>query len=264
MSVAPRLAAFAALALAAACAGDDAPPTDTGGKVGGQVLMSLDGPLVGAQVSIDHLEYLGDRIEVRNHLGDLTTDAAGHFEIPTNLSSGYFLIKTRGGQFRDFLSDQTITLDPADEFSALLYTDLGEKLTTGLVTPISHLALRLIETRTEANADGSLVDSYNLVTEHLDAHFGGVPWERVAPADLTRTAASPTNEIRAAFVLAAWSLLARNVATAAGAHRVPVGRIGSGATTAYEGDFRAMPCSPRRRRTAGIPAGRVVQAATPG
>ena len=216
-TIAARLAALAALALTAACASDDGPPPDeTGGKVGGQILMSLDGPLVGAQVSIDHLEYLADRIDVRTHLGDLTTDAAGHFEIPTGLSSGYFLIKTRGGQFRDFLSGQTIALDPADEFSALLYTDLGEKLTTGLVTPISHLALRLIETRTEANADGSLVDSYNLVTEHLDAHFGGVPWERVTPADLTRTAGSPTNEIRAAFVLAAWSLLSRNIATAAG------------------------------------------------
>ena len=211
--------AFAALALVAgACAANDTPiPTDQDGTVGGRVLMTLDGPLVGADVSIDLLEFTAATVVVRSHLGDTTTDAEGHFEMLTGHASGYFLITTRGGQFRDYATGQTVALDPTDELSALLYTDLLEDLTTGLVTPITHLAHRLIVARTTSGADATLVDAHALVNEHLDAHFGGLRWERIAPGSLAAHATSPTAEIRAAFVLAAWSYMARDIAAASGA-----------------------------------------------
>jgi hypothetical protein len=55
------------------------------------------------------------------------------------------------------------------------------------------------------------------VTEHVDRHFGDLHWERIAPADLTAAQTSPTAEVRAAFLLGAWSLLAQDIALAAGA-----------------------------------------------
>ena len=173
-SLAVPIAALALLAVA--CTSDDRPPPtdDQSGTVGGRVLMTLDAPLVGAQVSIDHLEYLAATPRIRGHVGDRTTDAAGHFEIPTGLNSGYFLITTRGGSFVDYATGQTVVLDPSDELTALLYTDLLEDLTTGLVTPITHLAHRLIVARTTAGLDRSLVDSHTLVNAHLDQHSGGL------------------------------------------------------------------------------------------
>lgn len=210
---------LATLALGvAACGVDDAPPvTDRDGTVGGRVLLTLDGPLVGADVSVDQLEYTAATVVVREHIGDTLTDADGHFEMLTGTASGYFLITTRGGQFRDYATGQAVVLDPADELTALLYTDLLEDLTTGLVTPVSHLAHRMIVARTAAGTDAWLLDSYALVTQHLDQHFGALRWERAAPASLADRATSPTDAVRAAFVLAAWSTMARDIAGAAGA-----------------------------------------------
>ena len=206
------------LAVAAACGGDDAPDSDAGSiaGVGGHVLMTLGGPLVGADVSIDHLEYQGATPTVRSHIGDVTTDGSGYFHIGTGTKSGYFLITTRGGQFKDYATGQAIVLDATDELTAILYTDSLEDLTTGLVTPIAHLAHKLIVARTAAGTDTSLIASHTLVNEHLDAHFGGLAWERGTVGDLTVAAPSPTADVRAAFILAAWSMIARDIATAAG------------------------------------------------
>ena len=213
------LAIVAAATLATACGADDGggADADLDGTVGGRILITQDGPLVGAAVSIDLLEYLGATPMVRSHVGDVTTDATGHFEHPTGTGSGYFLITARGGQFRDYATGQAVVLDPTDELTAILYTDSLEDLTTGLITPEGHLAYELIKARTASGADPSLVVSHTLVNEHLDAHFGGLHWERIAPASLDASATSPTAEVRAAFILAAWSLVARDIAAASGA-----------------------------------------------
>ena len=195
--------------------GDDQPPPS--GTLGGRVLMTLDGPVVGAQVAVDHLEFTASTIVVRSHVADLITDDAGHFATPTEFKSGYFRVTTRGGRFTDYANGAQVVLDPTEGLTALLYTDELEDLTTGLVTPVTHLAHQLIAARTTAGTDATLVASHALVNEHLDRHFGDVPWERIAPADLRQRQASPTAEVRAAFILAAWSLVARDVATAAGA-----------------------------------------------
>jgi len=56
LALSTALMALGALLAVAACAeeGPDTPPIDQNGTVGGRVLMTLDGPLVGAAVSIDH------------------------------------------------------------------------------------------------------------------------------------------------------------------------------------------------------------------
>ena len=118
-SLAVPVAALALLAVA--CTSDDRPPPtdDQSGTVGGRVLLTLDGPLVGADVSVDQLEYTAATVVVREHIGDTLTDADGHFEMLTGTASGYFLITTRGGQFRDYATGQAVVLDPADELTAL-------------------------------------------------------------------------------------------------------------------------------------------------
>ncbi len=211
------LLVFALVAIAA-CGGDDAPDGDAGSVagVGAHVLVTLDGPLVGADVSIDHLEFQGATPMVRSHIGDVTTDGTGYFHIGTGTKSGYFLITTRGGQFKDYATGQAIVLDATDELTAILYTDSLEDLTTGLVTPIAHLAHKLIVARTTAGTDATLIASHALVNEHLDAHFGGLAWERGTVGDLSVAAPSPTADVRAAFILAAWSLIAQDIASAAG------------------------------------------------
>ncbi|MEZ4400005.1 MAG: hypothetical protein R3B06_08300 [Kofleriaceae bacterium] len=213
------MAAVAGL-LAAACIGDGGRGTDggeTSGTVGGRVLMTLDGPLVGARISIDHLEYLAATPVIRSHVGEVITDGTGYFDIATGSKSGYFLITTHGGQFRDYATGAAVVLDDSRQLTALLYTDILEDLTTGLVTPITHLDHRLIVARTTSGADTTLVDSHALVNEHLDAHFGGLRWERATIGDLGRAAPSPTDDVRAAFILAAWSFMAQDIAQAAGA-----------------------------------------------
>jgi hypothetical protein len=219
VSRATLFAAVAAVAALVACADDGGPdaPIDQDGTVGGRVLLSLDGPLVGARVTVDHLEYLGQTIAVRSRVAELTTDADGHFSTATGQRSGYFRITTRGGAFRDYASGDLVVLDDADGLTALLYTDPLEDLTTGLVGPVTHLAHALIDARTRSGADADVVSSHALVMDHLDRHFGGLPWERIAPAALTQPQASPTAEVRAALILGAWSLLAQDIAEAAGA-----------------------------------------------
>jgi hypothetical protein len=176
-----------------------------------------DSPLVGATITVDHLVNVGTIIEVRNRVAELTTDSEGYFVTLTGQQSGLFRITTRGGSFRDYATGQTIVLDEADGLTALLDIDRFEDLTTGLVTPVTHLVHTLIDARTQAGTDADLVTSYALVTEHVDRHFGDLHWERIAPADLTAAQTSPTAEVRAAFLLGAWSLLAQDIALAAGA-----------------------------------------------
>ncbi|MBP8806631.1 MAG: hypothetical protein KBI14_08410 [Kofleriaceae bacterium] len=219
LALSTALMALVALLAVAACAeeGPDTPPIDQNGTVGGRVLMTLDGPLVGAAVSIDHTEYQGETIQVRSHVADLVTDDRGAFETLTGTKSGFFIITTRGGSFRDYATGETVVLDEADGLTALLYIDTLEDLTTGLVTPFTHLTHKLIDARTQARLDADLVTSHALVNDHVDRHLGELTWERAAPADLAAPQPSPTAEVRAAFVLGAWSLLAHEIATAAGA-----------------------------------------------
>ncbi|MBP9172862.1 MAG: hypothetical protein KBG48_36215, partial [Kofleriaceae bacterium] len=215
----PIVFAAAALAAQVACTddGSDTPPVDQNGTVGARVLMTQDSPLVGATVTVDHLVNVGTTIEIRNRVAELTTDSDGYFVTLTGQQSGLFRITTRGGSFRDYATGQTIVLDEADGLTALLDIDRFEDLTTGLVTPVTHLVHTLIDARTQAGTDPDLVTSYALVTEHIDRHFGDLHWERIAPADLTAAQTSPTAEVRAAFLLGAWSLLAQDIALAAGA-----------------------------------------------
>ncbi len=75
-SCGPALAVALIAVVMAACdsGGDDQPPPS--GTLGGRVLLTLDGPLVGAQVAVDHLEFTAATIEVRSHVADLVTDEA--------------------------------------------------------------------------------------------------------------------------------------------------------------------------------------------
>ena len=206
----------AALAASAGCLedGPSLPPVDQDGTVGARVLMTLDGPLVGAAVAVDHLITVGETIEVRDRVAELTTDGDGYFMTLTGQQAGLFRITTRGGSFRDYATGEVVVLDDADGLTALVEIARFEDLTTGLITPVAHLNHTLVDARTRAGADPDLLTSYGLVTDHLDRHFGDLPWARVAPADLTEPQTSPTAEVRAAFVLGAWSLLAQDIAAA--------------------------------------------------
>jgi hypothetical protein len=176
------------------------------GSLGGQVLLS--GGVRGARIWIDHLDpHTG---EVRLHLGETVTDETGGFAIETGTESGIFRITARGGTFVDLATGATIQLDRTDELVSLVSYSLLDLREDALVSPIGHL----VEARTMARLHelGDLTAAFEETKAGIHRHFGNVDWGAVRPRPLDQPAVSPTEPVRAAFVHAALSVLARDIA----------------------------------------------------
>jgi len=198
-----------ACALPGGCLDDYEQPYNTG-SLGGYVMLS--GPVRGAIITIDQLGAHG---QVYQHVGDDVTDERGHFLIPeTREANGLFRIVARGGTFKDLATGATIQLDDTDELHSLLQFPIVDERDDALVSPIGHL----IDAWTWARLAplGDLAAAFRDANEHVAKHFGNAEWGRLALHDLGAPATSPTAPVRAAFVHAALSYLARNIAAAAG------------------------------------------------
>jgi hypothetical protein len=183
------------------------------GSLGGYVMIS--GPVRGARVTIDQLDaHTG---MVYQHIGDDTTDERGHFLIPeTRQANGLFLMVARGGTFEDLATGATIQLDDTDELHSLLQFPILADRDDGLVSPIGHL----IEAWAWAKLPelGDMTAALDDATAHLAKHFGqATQWGLQQLHDLGTPATSPTEPVRTAFVHAALSYLAHDIASAAGA-----------------------------------------------
>lgn len=197
-----------AAVLGAGCSSDE-PPKGGKGQFGGQVIVS--GPLRGASVSIDQLDLAtGD---VRVHVADAMTDDDGRFSADIGLANGILRATASGGSFVDLVTGATVQLDATDQLTSLVQFDLDAQRDDVLVSPVGHL----VDARTawKLTQLGNLTDAFDAATEHLDRHFGNVDWSSVQPASLAEPATSPTEPVRAALVQAAFSVLARDIATAA-------------------------------------------------
>jgi hypothetical protein len=176
------------------------------GSLGGQVLIS--GGVRGARIWIDQLDpHTG---EIRAHLGEAISDEVGGFAVETGTESGIFRITARGGTFADLATGATIQLDRTDEIVSLISYSLLDLREDALVSPIGHL----VEARTTARlpALGDLTAAFEETKGSLHRHFGNVDWGAVRPWPLAQPAVSPTEPVRAAFVHAALSVLARDIA----------------------------------------------------
>ena len=198
-----------ACALPGGCLDDYERPYNTG-SLGGYVMLS--GPVRGAIITIDQLSAHG---QVYQHVGDDVTDERGHFLIPeTREANGLFRIVARGGTFKDLATGATIQLDDTDELHSLLQFPIVDERDDALVSPIGHL----IDAWTWARLAplGDMAAAFQDANEHVAKHFGNAEWGLLALHDLGTPATSPTAPVRATFVHAALSYLARNIAAAAG------------------------------------------------
>ena len=190
------------------------PPPPRSGYLGGRVLVSPGMGLANATIWIEQLALYDDQERVRSEVGIGRTDDQGYFEpIATEAFSGVLRIRARGGQYRDLVSNEAIQLDASTELRALYFFPLfGEE--TVLITPIHTLVDARFRSRMREVRDvtQAVKDSYRII----DAHFGALEWEHVVPAELTLPATSPTDEVRAAFVLGGLSLLTDDVRAASG------------------------------------------------
>jgi hypothetical protein len=200
---------------------DPSPPSYTG-VLGGQVVVS--GPLRGATITIDQLDRVTG--EVLFHIGDAVTDGDGRFGgIETHNNNGIFRIRAWGGRYRDVATGSEIELDATDELRSLLRFPLLGLREDSLVSPIGHL----VEARAMALRDvlGDMTAAMAMATGHLHPHFGNVEWGLVPLARLDQPQISPTEPVRAAFLHAALSVLASDIANdaQAGPQEVNVYRL---------------------------------------
>lgn len=208
--------ALIAAALMAACSEAPAEPAGSG-SLAGQVVVS--GPLRHAQVAIDQIETRDPAMGIRAHVADTTTDDEGRFSVDVGSYSGLLLLRAAGRAFVDLSTGAAIQLDAGSGLESFAALELGEQRDDVLVSPIGHL----IVTRTRSSA-GAFRDAQlpvraaeQAASEHLSRHFGNVDWTRQKLGSFAVPATSPTEAVRAALVQAAWSELAHDIATAAGA-----------------------------------------------
>ena len=215
-----RLAALLAFVvpsvLALSCIDIDAPPTKNG-FVSGRVLVTPGEGLAHATVHVDQLNFYDGRGAFRRQVATGTTDKDGYFAaegeaIPTDTAAGLLLLRTTGGTFRDFVSGETIELDSSTGLRALYRLEFFEKREGLLVTPVHSLIEA--QFRYSAGQLGDVTLGLRHAQERIGAHFGGIDWDVVVPAEVTQPASSPVDAVRAAFVLGGLSVLADDLRAA--------------------------------------------------
>jgi len=201
--------------------GDDGgPPGGHGGMLAGQVVLA--GPVANATVTVSQVSIDDASASIVADAGTATTDATGRFEVDVGELNGLFLIEAAGGEYTEPESGELIELDRTASIRTFQHLDLFASRTDALVSPIGHLTEAMARGYLAAGRSPDIDDALATVKPHLDAHFGNVDWERAAPAALDAPAASPTEPVRAAFVLGAWTVLAEDLAVVAEASRQEV------------------------------------------
>ena len=106
-----------------------------------------------------------------------------------------------------------VQLDARDEIVSLTRFELLALREDALISPIGHMIQARTMERLRAGDD--LTAAFDETRASFHKHFGEVDWGQVIPWPLDLPAFSPTEPVRAAFVLAALSVLASDIAAAA-------------------------------------------------
>lgn len=192
-------------------------PETRSGWLSGRALVAPGVPLVGATILVDSVDHHDGRGALRRRVAaEALTDEEGYFETPTYTASGVLMLTTSGGTFHDPFSGRLIELDRDVGMNALhwLARPFGTAEQTH-ITPMHALVearfrRKVIELRHVRRA---LAAAYAQVGEH----FGNVEWEHIEPADLQQPAPSPTEKVRASWLLGGFALLAADMREASGA-----------------------------------------------
>lgn len=189
---------------------DEAPGSMDSGSLSGQVIVS--GPLRRAALSIDQLDQEAPgAVAVRAHITDTTTGDDGRFTVEIGKYNGLLLLTASGGSFQDLATGATIQLDTNTSLETITRFALFDERDDILVSPVG--ALIAARTRGRVSELGNVVAAERDAAEHLNRHFGTVgDWSHVKLGSLDTPTTSPTEPVRAAFVQAALSFLARDIA----------------------------------------------------
>ena len=132
--------------------------------------------------------------------------------MPTGTVNGLILVETSGGTFIDPITKAHIQLDASVHLRALHWLDLFEdRGTTIYVTPAHDLIEARFRYKMTVRRD-TVAAAHDAYSE-VNAYLGGLDWEKVIPADLSKAAISPTDEVRAAFVLGGFTVLTEGIRT---------------------------------------------------
>lgn len=116
-------------------------------------------------------------------LGRAQTDETGAFALPMSTVSGPVLVVASTGTYQEEAVGLGVKLDGV-ELVALVPNFRPGATVEGLrVTPVSTWAAALAIYH--AQHGSSLVDAHAEAVSHLNAHFGGVDWTAVTPADFS-------------------------------------------------------------------------------
>ena len=232
------IGAMFVVAALGACGGDDGGGDDTrSGSIAGQV--RIGGPVVGATVKVAQLSTTDATGSVVQELGTTTTDETGRYQLDVANRNGLFLVEASGGRYSEPESGEPIELDATATVRTLHHLDLFESRTDAMVSPIGHLVEAMARGYLADGRAGNLEDALAAVAPHLNTHFGNVDWEFAVPADLSIPAASPTEPVRAAFVLGAWGVMAEDLALETESSRQDVNSYAL--MVAWAEDLRAGP-----------------------
>ena len=165
----------------------------------------LGGPIAEADVVVYQLESAtGARGVVR---GRGRTDAAGRFEVDVGAAINTVELDVIGGHYLDVASGATV-VRATDVLHGLAFElGFGEKRVGVAVTPWSHLAYALGESRATVEDGGrgpAMAHARDLLAAHLDFDPTSA-----AIASLDQVASTPTPEVRHALALAGLATMAR-------------------------------------------------------
>lgn len=200
------------VATLASCSQPENP--DINGYVGGRVLLAPGVGLAHAHIEIDQLQLYDGKAEVRKHVGATETDDQGFFPaVPTSSVNGLLLFDVSGGTFSELVTGARIQLDATTHMKALHWLDpFQDRGSDIFITPVHALVEARFRFKMREHNDTikAVAEAY----DHINAHFGKVDWETVVPADLSKPATSPIDEVRASFVLGGFALLADDLRAA--------------------------------------------------
>ena len=192
-------------------------PETRSGYASGRALVAPGVPLVGARIIVDSIDmYDGKGATRRRVAEEALTDAEGYFETPTYTASGLLMYTTSGGTFADPISGKAIKLDRDVGMSAIHWLRLPFGTAENLhITPMHSLVEARFRYKVKELGDvrRALAAAYAQVSQH----FGAVDWEHVTPADLQQALPSPTEDVRASWLLGGFALLAADMREASAA-----------------------------------------------
>lgn len=185
--------------------------------------------LAGATVYLERLDRLGTEGrrpgDASEQLGSMITDEHGNFtadHAPT--LAGLHRLRVTGGSYRDPISKALIRRDAGSELRALVRLDFAEDRSDSItVTPVHSLIEARFRQQLATSPDP--VEAFERASATFGAHLGALDWSEVGIADLTQSQASPTEDVRAAFVLGGLAVLTSHMrlAGAASVQAVTVG-----------------------------------------